>query len=54
VTVSFSNNNLHASTNIIMAIKSRRMTWAGHAAWMGETNAYKILVEKLELKSPLE
>jgi hypothetical protein len=35
-------------------IKSRRMKWAGHVARMGETtNAYRILVGKLERKRPL-
>jgi hypothetical protein len=29
---------LHASQNIIRQIKSRRMTWAGHVARMGEEN----------------
>jgi hypothetical protein len=35
-------------------IKSRRMTWAGHVARMGEKkNAYRILVGKPKGKSPL-
>jgi hypothetical protein len=35
-------------------IKSRRITWVGHVAHMGEIrNAYKILVAKLEGKRPL-
>jgi hypothetical protein len=35
-------------------IKSRRMTWAGHAARLGEKrNAYRILVGKPERKRPL-
>jgi hypothetical protein len=35
-------------------IKSRRMRWAGHEARMVEKrNAYRILVEKPEGKSPL-
>jgi hypothetical protein len=39
---------------IIRVIKSRRMTWAGHVARMGEKrNAYRILVGKPEGKRPL-
>jgi hypothetical protein len=35
-------------------IKSRRMRWAGHITRMGEKrNAYRILVEKPEIKRPL-
>jgi hypothetical protein len=35
-------------------IKSRRMRWAGHVAFMGEIrNAYKILGEKSERNRPL-
>jgi len=34
-------------TNIIRVIKSMRMTWVGHVAWMGEMrNADNILVGK--------
>jgi hypothetical protein len=40
-------------TSIIIIIKSRRMRWAGHVARMGETNAYRILVEEPEGKRPL-
>ena len=29
-------NDLYSSPNIVMAIKSRRMRWAGHLARMGE------------------
>jgi hypothetical protein len=47
--------NLFASPNIIPVIKSRRMRLAGHAVSMEEmTNAYKILIGKLEGKRPLE
>jgi hypothetical protein len=28
--------DVHASPNIIQVIKSRRMKWAGHAAYMGD------------------
>jgi hypothetical protein len=35
-------------------IKSRRMTWTGHVAWMDEKrNAYRILVGKPEGKRPI-
>jgi hypothetical protein len=34
-------------------IKSRRMRWAGHGALMGEMNAYRILVGKVEGRRPL-
>jgi hypothetical protein len=47
-------HNLYASSDIINAIKSRRMKWVGHVACMEETRiAYKILVGKLEGKGPL-
>jgi hypothetical protein len=47
-------NNLHASPNIIMVIKSRRMKWTGHVACMEEIrNAYTILVGKPEGKRTL-
>jgi hypothetical protein len=35
-------------------IKSRRMGWARHVARMGEKNAYKVLVRKLEGNKQLE
>jgi hypothetical protein len=42
------------SPSIIGIIKSRRMTWAGHAARMGEKrNAYRTLVGQPEGKRPL-
>jgi len=44
---------LLCSPNIIMVIKSRRMWWAGHVAYMEEMrNTYKILVRKPEGKGP--
>jgi hypothetical protein len=49
-------HNLYSSPNIglIMQIKSRRMSWAGHVARVGEERkAYKVLVGKLEGKRPL-
>jgi hypothetical protein len=45
-------HNLYSSPRIIRMIKSRRMRWAGHVAWMGRS-AYRILVEKPEGKRPL-
>jgi hypothetical protein len=49
-------HNLYSFPNIglIMQIKSRRMSWAGHVARVGEERkAYKVLVGKLEGKRPL-
>jgi hypothetical protein len=44
-------HNLYSSPNIIRMIKSRRMSWAGHVARMGETrNAH---MGKPEGKRPL-
>jgi hypothetical protein len=40
--------------NIVRVIKSRRMRWAGHVAWLGEgRGVYRVLVEKTEGKRPL-
>jgi len=40
---------LYASLNVISVIKSRRMSWAGHVARMGDMrNAYTIFVGKLK------
>jgi hypothetical protein len=42
-------HNLYASPNVIRAMKSRRMSCAGHVARMGDMrNAYKILIGKTE------
>jgi hypothetical protein len=42
-------NDLYSSPNIIRVIRSRRMTWAGHVARMGEgRGAYRILVGRHE------
>jgi hypothetical protein len=47
-------HNLYSSPNVIRVIKSRRMSWVGHAARIGEKrNVYRILVGKLEGKRPL-
>jgi hypothetical protein len=42
-------NDAYSSPNIIRAIKSRRMRWAGHVARMeAKRGAYRILVERPE------
>jgi hypothetical protein len=42
------------SPNIIRVIKSRRMRWAEHVAYMGEKRgAYRILVGRPEGRQPL-
>jgi hypothetical protein len=47
-------HNLYSSPSIIRIIKSRRMRWAGHVAWMGEKrNVYRLLVRKPEGERPL-
>jgi len=44
---------LYASPSIIRVSKSRRMRWAGHVAFVGETiSTYKIVFGKLEGKRP--
>jgi hypothetical protein len=45
---------LYSSPNIIRAIKSRRLRWAGHVARMGERRgSYRALVGKPEGRRPL-
>jgi len=47
--------DLYTSPNIIRVIKSRKMRWLRHVAYMGEVrNAYKILVGSPEGKRTLE
>jgi hypothetical protein len=47
-------HNLYSSPSIIRIIKSRRMTWAGHVARVGEKrNGYRLLIGKPEGKRPL-
>ena len=47
-------NDLYSSPNIILVIKSRRMSWAGHVARMEEgRGVHKVLVGKPEGKRPL-
>jgi hypothetical protein len=46
---------LYSSPNIIRQIKSRRMTWAGHVARMGEErNVYQVLMVKSNVKRLLK
>jgi hypothetical protein len=47
-------HSLYSSPNIVMAIKSRRMKWAGHVARIGEwRDVYRVLVGRPEGKKPL-
>jgi hypothetical protein len=47
-------HSLYSSPNIVRVIKSRRMTWAGHVARMGEgRDVYRVLVGRFEGKRPL-
>jgi len=42
-------NDLYSSPNIVRVIKSRRMSWAGHVARMGEEReVYRVLLGKPE------
>jgi hypothetical protein len=46
---------VYSSPNIIRAIKSRRLRWAGHVARMGDRrSAYRAFVWKSEGRRPLE
>jgi hypothetical protein len=52
--INYKLHNLYSSPGIIRMFKSRRMSWAGHVARMGEKrNAYRILVENPEGERPL-
>ena len=49
-------NDLYPSPNIVRVIKSRRMSWAGHVARMGEEGVYRVyrvLLGKPEGRRPL-
>jgi len=47
-------NDLYCSPNIVQVVKSRRMSWAGHVARMGEERGVcRVLVGKAEGRSPL-
>jgi hypothetical protein len=51
--LSYNCNATFKLPNIIILIKSRRMTWEGHLLSVGEeTNADNILVEKLKREKP--
>ena len=46
--------DLYSSPNIMWLIKSRRMRWAQHVAYMGERrDVYRVLVGKPEVKRQL-
>jgi hypothetical protein len=46
--------DFYSSPSIIRIIKSRKMSWAGHVARMGEKrNVYRLLAGKPEGKIPL-
>jgi hypothetical protein len=47
-------HDLYFSPNIVRVIKSKRMRWAGHVAWIvEERGVYRSLVGKPEGKRPL-
>jgi hypothetical protein len=47
-------NDLYSLPNIVRAVKSRRMRWAGHVACIGEERGmHRVLVGKPEGKRPL-
>jgi hypothetical protein len=47
-------HSLYSSPNILKVIKSRRITWVGHVARMGEgRGVYRVLAGRPESKRPL-
>jgi hypothetical protein len=49
-------HDVYSSPTIVWVMKSRRMRWVGHVAWMGRREGrrlYKVLVGKPEGKRPL-
>jgi hypothetical protein len=47
-------HDLYSSPNIVRVIKSKRMSWAGHVARMGEgRGVYRVWVGRPECKRPL-
>jgi hypothetical protein len=48
-------NDLYSSHNIVWMIKTRRMRWTGHVAYMGERRGvYSVLVRNLKERDHLE
>jgi hypothetical protein len=46
--------DLYSSPIIVRVIKSRRLRWVGHVAWMGEgRDVYRVFVGKPEGKRPM-
>jgi len=46
-------NDFYSFPNVIRVIKSRRMRWAGHVAYMGDRRVlYRVLAGKPEGKRP--
>ena len=47
-------SDLYSLPNVVRVVKSRRMSWAGHVARMGEgRGVHRVLVGKPEGKRPL-
>jgi len=47
-------SDLYSLANIVRAVKSRRMSWAGHVARMGEgSGVHRVLVRNPEGRRPL-
>jgi hypothetical protein len=46
-------HSLYSSPNIVRAIKTRRMRWAGHVARMVGRGVYRVLVGRPEFTRPL-
>jgi hypothetical protein len=46
-------HSLYSSSNIVRVIRSKRLRWAGHVAYMGKgRNVYRVLVGRPESKRP--
>jgi hypothetical protein len=41
-------NDLYSLRNIVRVVKSRRMSWAGHVAHMGQDSVHRVLLGKPE------